>query len=91
MSLPNPYLVLGLPVNADAAAIKHAHSRFALLFHPDKLQSISELDKQLTEQTFQKIQQAYEILIDPVKRAAFNAHGTTSVSFLSPFSGNSYS
>lgn len=56
----NYYQVLGVPNTASAEEIKQAYRRLASKHHPDKGGDTS---------TFQQIQEAYDNLIDPAKRA----------------------
>jgi len=63
------YKVLGLPRDADAKAIKAAFRRLALKYHPDRNRSPG------AEEKFKEIAEAYGVLSDPRKRAAYDAHG----------------
>jgi Ca-activated chloride channel family protein len=60
------YAVLGIPADADQKAIKRAYRQLARRFHPDR-----NHDEE-SEQRFHEIQQAYEILMDPVRREAYD-------------------
>lgn len=61
------YKVLGLESNATTDQIKKAYRRLAIKFHPDKNKEPNAKEK------FQEIGQAYSILIDPQKRARYDA------------------
>jgi curved DNA-binding protein CbpA len=63
----DPYLTLGVPKDADISAIRSAHRKLVLKYHPDRLQGEEEQAK--GKDAFQKVQQAYEILSDPTMRA----------------------
>jgi curved DNA-binding protein CbpA len=65
---PDHYSVLGVPRDADAAAVRKAYHDLAMKWHPDKNPS----NKDLAQAKFQEIVAAYEILSDPDKRAAYN-------------------
>ncbi|KAK5571655.1 hypothetical protein LTR43_002438 [Exophiala xenobiotica] len=61
--MASPYTVLGVFNDADYNAIKSAYSKLVLRAHPDKGGS---------PEAFIQIQQAYEILKDPVTRVAYD-------------------
>jgi curved DNA-binding protein CbpA len=63
----DPYLTLGVAKDADIAAIRSAHRKLVLKYHPDRLKGEEEQAK--GKDAFQKVQQAYEILSDPTTRA----------------------
>ena len=63
----DPYHTLGVPKDADISAIRSAHRKLVLKYHPDRLQGEEEQAK--GKDAFQKVQQAYEILSDPTTRA----------------------
>lgn len=66
MASGNPYAVLGLRFedNPSAAAISSAYRRLALLHHPDKVPG--------SDDAFQCIVQAYELLSSPSRRQQIN-------------------
>ena len=64
------YEVLGVDRSADAAAIKSAFRKRAMQFHPDRNQ-----DNPHAEQKFKELGEAYEILSDHQKRAAYDQYG----------------
>lgn len=61
------YQVLRISRQASPQEIKRAYRRLAVLFHPDKNTS----DKAL--RLFQEINEAHEVLSDPVKRSTYDA------------------
>ena len=63
----DPYDVLGVPKNANAAAIKSAFRRLAKKLHPDA----NKQDKKAASK-FAELNAAYEILGDEDKRKAFD-------------------
>ncbi|KAK6382682.1 uncharacterized protein PV06_03645 [Exophiala oligosperma] len=67
---PDPYNTLGVTKDAELSAIRSAHRKLALKFHPDRIQD--EVLREKGKDEFQKIQQAYEILSDPVKRQRYD-------------------
>ena len=68
------YEVLGVPKNAEEAAIKTAYRKIALKYHPDKNPGNVE-----AEENFKEAAEAYEILSDAEKRAAYDRFGHAGV------------
>lgn len=67
---PDLYNILGrYSENASPRELKEAFRTFAKLYHPDKNQD----DKVAAEEKMKQLNEAYEILKDPVKRAEYNA------------------
>jgi len=64
------YEVLGVERKADDAQLKKSYRKLALKFHPDK----NPEDPEGAKQTFQLIQQAYDVLSDPQERAWYDDH-----------------
>lgn len=64
------YEVLGLSKTADEKEIKRAYKRLAMKYHPDRNQGDKE-----SEVKFKEIKEAYEILSDAQKRAAYDQYG----------------
>jgi molecular chaperone DnaJ len=67
------YEVLGVSKNASADDIKKAFRQAAVQHHPDKAKG--EADKKAAEAKFKEINQAYDVLKDPQKKAAYDAYG----------------
>lgn len=63
----NFYKILGVNQNADPGAIKKAYRKRAKRYHPD----ISPRD----EDKFKEIQEAYETLSDPERKATYDREG----------------
>ncbi|OGA72266.1 MAG: molecular chaperone DnaJ [Betaproteobacteria bacterium RIFCSPLOWO2_12_FULL_65_14] len=61
------YEVLGVPRDADAAAIKDAFRKLALQYHPDRNKAPE------AEERFKEIAEAYAVLSDAKKRAEYDA------------------
>ncbi len=64
------YEVLGLPRNATEAELKQAYRRLAMKFHPDRNPGNAG-----AEVSFKEIKEAWEVLKDPRKRAAYDQFG----------------
>ncbi|KAA8896381.1 hypothetical protein FN846DRAFT_965178 [Sphaerosporella brunnea] len=65
MSTPDPYAALELPITATAEQIRVRHRQLALTHHPDRPTG--------NEEKFKAIQAAYELLIDPARKQAYDA------------------
>lgn len=66
------YSVLGVPRNADNAAIKKAYRKLAQKYHPDKNPGDTK-----AEEKFKQITAAYAVLSDPEKRRQYDQFGDT--------------
>lgn len=64
------YKVLGVAREASDEEIKQAYRKLATKWHPDKNQGSSE-----AEERFKEITEAYDVLRDSDKRAAYNRYG----------------
>jgi molecular chaperone DnaJ len=67
------YAVLGLDRNASQEDVKKAFRRLAMQYHPDRNKEPGAEDR------FKEINQAYEVLSDPDKRAAYDRFGHAGV------------
>ncbi|KIX95407.1 uncharacterized protein Z520_08924 [Fonsecaea multimorphosa CBS 102226] len=67
---PDPYAALGISKDADRSAVRIAHRKLALKYHPDRIKNETLREKHLEE--FDKIQRAYELLSDPVRRSRYD-------------------
>ena len=70
MSKRDYYKVLELARNATEAEIKKAYRRLAMKFHPDR-----NPDDKEAEEKFKEAKEAYEVLTDAQKRAAYDQFG----------------
>ena len=70
------YEILGVPKNASDEDIKKSYRKLAMKFHPDRNQG--EAAKE-AEVKFKEAKEAYEMLSDPQKRAAYDQHGHAGV------------
>ena len=61
------YAALGVPKDADAAAIKKAYRQLARDLHPDK-----NPDNAQAESRFKEVSEAYDVLSDPKRRAEYD-------------------
>jgi molecular chaperone DnaJ len=70
------YEVLGVARDASEEEIKKAYRKLAMKFHPDRNQG--DKSKQ-AEEKFKEVKEAYEILTDAGKRAAYDRFGHAGV------------
>lgn len=66
------YEILGLQKGASDEEIKKAFRKLAIKYHPDKNQGDKE-----AEEKFKEINEAYQVLSDPQKKAQYDQFGTT--------------
>ncbi|WP_050929758.1 DnaJ C-terminal domain-containing protein [Aestuariivita boseongensis] len=69
MEFKDYYKILGVAKNADADAIKKAFRKAARKYHPDVAQG------EEAEAKFKEVNEAYEVLKDPERRAAYDQLG----------------
>jgi molecular chaperone DnaJ len=72
------YEVLGVAKNADDDAIKKAYRKLAMKHHPDRNQG-EGADAKKAEEKFKEVKEAYEVLSDAQKRAAYDQYGHAGV------------
>lgn len=70
MSKRDFYEVLGIAKGASAEDIKKAYRKLAMQFHPDR-----NPDEPTAEQKFREVNEAYDVLKDEQKRAAYDRFG----------------
>lgn len=64
------YEILGVPKNAGADELKKAYRKLAMKYHPDQ-----NKDDKAAEAKFKEVSEAYEVLKDEQKRAAYDRFG----------------
>src|SRR3982750_2142028 len=64
------YSVLGVERGASDDDIKKAYRKLAMQYHPDRNNGAKD-----AEEKFKEITEAYDVLRDPQKRAAFDRYG----------------
>src|SRR5580692_11658872 len=69
MQYKDYYEVLGVTRGADADVVKRAYRKLARKYHPD----VSK--EKNAENRFKEVQEAYEVLKDPEKRASYDQLG----------------
>lgn len=74
MAKQDYYELLSVPRNASDAEIKKAYRRLAMKYHPDR-----NPDDKTAEDKFKEAKEAYDVLSDPHKRAAYDQFGHAGV------------
>lgn len=74
MAKQDYYETLGVARNASEAELKKAYRRLAMKYHPDR-----NPDDKSAEDKFKEAKEAYDILSDPRKRAAYDQFGHAGV------------
>jgi len=74
MAKEDYYETLGVARNASEAELKKAYRRLAMKHHPDR-----NPDNKDSEEQFKAAKEAYEVLSDPQKRAAYDQFGHAGV------------
>lgn len=77
------YEILGIDKTATAEEIKHAFRKQAMKYHPDR-----NPDDKEAEQKFKEVNEAYEVLKDDQKRAAYDRYGKSA--FQNGMGGNPF-
>lgn len=72
MDYKDYYKLLGVDRNASESDIKRAYRKLAVQYHPDKNPGDSQ-----AEERFKEINEAYEVLGDPGKRARYDQLGSS--------------
>jgi DnaJ domain len=77
INMKDYYKILGITDGADNVTINRAHRKLSLKYHPDKNPGDA-----LAKDKFIELQEAYEILIDPVKLEEYRQARITALQFL---------
>ena len=86
MSKRDYYEILEITRTADETEIKAAYRKLAVLHHPDKNQG-----DEAAEEKFKEAAEAYSVLSDSQKRAAYDRYGHSGVNAGAGFGGAGFS
>ncbi|MCX8145886.1 MAG: molecular chaperone DnaJ [Azovibrio sp.] len=82
MSKRDFYEILGVNRDASEDEIKKAYRKLAMKYHPDR-----NPDSKEAEEKFKEAKEAYEVLSDPQKRAAYDQYGHAGIDPQAGFGG----
>src|SRR4029453_12427137 len=85
MSKRDYYTVLGVERGASEDELKKAYRKLAMKHHPDR-----NPDDKTSEGKFKEAKEAYEVLTDPQKRAAYDQHGHEGVEAINRVGGRGF-
>jgi len=83
----DPYTLLNVSKNATEEEIQKSYKHCSRSFHPDKQPPIPE-KQQVAQEVFVQFKNAYDILLDPVLRFAYDEYGHYGVLFIRQFLQN---
>lgn len=62
--MKNPYEILGIPENATDTDVKKAYRELSRKYHPDNFASAEDTVKEMAEEKFKEVQEAYTKVMD---------------------------
>jgi DnaJ-domain-containing protein 1 len=68
----NYYQLLGIAPQASGSSVKSAYRKQAMKHHPDKVANESSGIRRLSEQEIRKLNEAYEVLMQPERRQLYD-------------------
>jgi len=81
MDMKDYYQILDMPEDASPREIKTQYKRLAKLFHPDRVrekEGYSRADIDYAEEKLKEINEAHQVLSDPVQRAEYDRERASS-------------
>ncbi len=85
MTKTDYYDILGVSRTASDGELKTAYRKLAMQYHPDRNQGNAA-----AEEKFKECSEAYQVLSDPDKRAAYDRYGHAGVGAAGPNSGSPF-
>ncbi|GAC1643747.1 MAG: molecular chaperone DnaJ [Acidobacteriaceae bacterium] len=82
------YEVLSVTRSASEQEIKSAYRKVALQYHPDRTSHLPDGERKSAEEKFKEATEAYSVLMDGDKRAAYDRYGHAATSSGAGFGGN---
>ncbi|KAF8317167.1 DnaJ-domain-containing protein [Clavulina sp. PMI_390] len=73
------YALLNLPRNASEEDIREKWRQLAILLHPDK--QTDQAHRDLANEQFRRVQEAYKVLSDPQRREIYDQYGEEGIRF----------
>ncbi|CAJ1930563.1 unnamed protein product [Cylindrotheca closterium] len=77
----NFYEILGLEKNATNEQIRKAYKKTSLRLHPDKVAQRGDMDKDEAAAKYEKVQEAYGVLVNDEKRDRYHALSTSTTRY----------
>lgn len=77
----NFYGILGLEKSATNEQIRKAYKKTSLRLHPDKVAQRGDMDKEEAAAKYEKVQEAYGVLVNDEKREKYHALSTSSTRY----------
>lgn len=78
------YDTLAIPPTANQRDISKAYRHLARIHHPDKHATASDTEKSAAKNAFMQLKLAYDTLIDPIKRSAYDKQLSTRTKWAAP-------
>ena len=71
-TVSDPYKALNLPHSASFLDIKKSYRELARQYHPDRLLTATQEEREIANKNFSRISEAYSLLMDPQRKAQYD-------------------